>query len=126
MGIASQVMPGLHRQAATIVLALALAMCTQPRSENGPSDNEVVEQYFLQSTESFHVLCMDEDTRERIRRILLTAIDESLQQKVEDLFRVWLSDPTGQPARARAGVRNAIEAYLQSRNGALKWTPMQC
>jgi len=104
-----------------LVLATALVMCTQPRS-----DDEPVEQYFLQSTESFQVLCMDDDTRERIRRILLRAIDESLQQKIEDLFRVWLSDPTGQPARARAGVRNAIEAYLKARTGALKWTPMQC
>src|SRR5262245_28649704 len=119
-------MPGLHRQAATIAVALALVMCTQPRSENGPTDTEVVEQYFLQSTESVRILCMDEDTRERIRRILLAAIDESLQQKVEDLFRVWLSDPTGQPARARQGVFNAIEAYLKARAGALKWTPMQC
>ena len=126
MGVIGTVMPRVHRQAATIVLALALAMCTQPRSENGPTDPEVVEQYFLQSTESFRVLCMDEETRERIRHILLTAIDEALQQKVEDLFRVWLSDPTNQPARAREGTRNAIEAYLKARAGALKWTPMQC
>src|SRR5262245_32146961 len=117
-------MPKLHRQTATIVLALALAMCTQPRSENVPSDTEVIEQYFLQSTESVQILCMDEDTRERIRRILLAAMDQGLQQKAEDLFRVWLSDPTGQPARARSGIRNAIEAYLQARRGALKWMPM--
>jgi len=104
-----------------LLLALALVMCTQPRS-----DDEPVEQYFLQSTESFRVLCMDDDTRERIRRILLTAIDEALQQKVEDLFRIWLADSTNQPARARQGVRNAIEAYLKAREGALKWTPMKC
>jgi hypothetical protein len=112
----------------TLLLALALAMCTQPRSEtNEQRDADVVvEQYFLQSTESFHVLCMDDDTRERIRNIMLKAIDEALQQQVENLFLTWLKDSTGQPARARQGVRNAIEAYLAARKGALKWSPMQC
>jgi|SRR5262245_54192058 len=107
---------------ATTLFALALVTCTPTQSD----EPEIREQYFLQSTESFHVLCMDEDTRERIRSIMIKALDEALQTQVETLFLTWLKDSAGQPARARQGVRNAIEAYLDARKGALRWSPMQC
>lgn len=40
------------------------------------------------------------------------AIDNAYRSKVEALFTTWLSDPSGQPARAISGVQRARRAYV--------------
>jgi hypothetical protein len=70
--------------------------------------------------------CMNEETREQIRTVMLEALDEALKEHVKHVFEVWLKDERGQPERARTGVRQGIRAYLGARKGALDWTPPPC
>ena len=113
--------------AATVILLVLLTTCPQPRSQE-PTDDAVVEEYFLQSSETVPALCMDDDTRERIRKLILEALDQSLRDHVEKMFETWMRVyyDAEQVNRARQGIRNGISAYLAARKGALKWTPMKC
>jgi hypothetical protein len=70
--------------------------------------------------------CMDEETRERIRAIVLEGIDEALRDQIVHVFEMWLKDDTEQPKRAVNGMHNGIRAYMHSRANALKWNPPNC
>lgn len=80
----------------------------------------------IASAESRPELCMDDETRERVRKIMFDALDESLHEKIKDLMGVWLRDETGQPARASKGMNNALRAYVHARAAALKFNPPEC
>lgn len=80
----------------------------------------------LASAETRPELCMDDEARERIRRLMYEALDEALREKIKDLFDVWLRDATGQPARASKGMDNALRAYIQARAAAAKFNPPEC
>lgn len=80
----------------------------------------------LASAQSRPELCMDPDTRERVREIMFKALDESLNDRIGDLMAVWLRDETGQPARAQKGLENALRAYYHARAQALKFNPPEC
>ena len=71
-------------------------------------------------------LCMDAPTRERIKGIMLDALDAALQEQIQHLFLTWLKDERGQPGRARTGVEQAIRAHQSARKGALEWAPPEC
>jgi hypothetical protein len=68
----------------------------------------------------------DEDTRERIRVIMMDSLDEALHDQVKFLFQVWMKDDRGQPDRARVGARAAIRAHQAARKAALEWMPPIC
>jgi len=70
--------------------------------------------------------CMDEQTREQIRAVMLEALDNSLKSHIEHVFEVWLRDDRGQPGRARTGVQQGIAAYLLARKGTMDWAPPPC
>jgi hypothetical protein len=70
--------------------------------------------------------CMDESTRERMRAVMLDALDDALREHVKHVFEVWLKDERGQPERARTGVRQGIKAWLGAHRGALEWMPPPC
>jgi hypothetical protein len=85
--------------------------------------------YGLASAASQHVElgpCMDEPTRERMRAVMLEALDEALKEHVKHVFEIWLKDERGQPDRARTGVRQGIKAWLGAHRGALEWMPPSC
>jgi len=71
-------------------------------------------------------LCMNAELREKIRHIMLEALDESLKNHIENVFTVWLRDDAGQPGRARTGVKQGVSAYIRSRHGMEKWDPPEC
>jgi hypothetical protein len=71
-------------------------------------------------------LCMDEQTREQIRNVMIEALDDALKDHIKHVFEIWLKDERGQPGRARTGVRQGIKAYLGARKGALEWMPPLC
>jgi hypothetical protein len=50
------------------------------------------------------------------KKILEGALDAALTAHVQSLFSILLKDPTGQPDRALAGARRAVEAYQNARN----------
>lgn len=107
-----------------VALALPLATCCQmPESPVGPV---AVVGYEMASAEAQPVLCTDSVTKEKVRAILLEALDDALKQQVMHTFEVWMKDDRDQPARARTGVMNAIRAYIGARKGAMQFEIMEC
>jgi hypothetical protein len=107
------------RIGAALPLMLILATC-------GQSDLPVGG-FSLASAESKRELCVpDEETREQIRTILMSALDDALRDQVMHVFMVWLKDDTGQPGRARTGVEQAVGAYIRARDGTRQWAPPIC
>src|SRR5262245_35336547 len=82
-------------------LAVALAACAPPASAPSPD-------FMRASAESKPELCMDDENRERSRKIMLEALDAALKGKVQELYEVWLRDAAGQPGRAAKGMDGAL------------------
>lgn len=83
--------------------------------------------WLLSSASSEPITCVaDEDTRERIRVIMIDSLDEALHDQIKYLFQIWMKDERGQPDRAKVGARAAIKAHQAARKGALEWMPPVC
>jgi hypothetical protein len=106
-----------------ILLALALLGYL---TGNWEEDEAARPGYGLASAESRPELCMDGDTRERVRKLMIEALDNSLRGKIESLFAVWLRDATDQPRRAQTGMNTALRAYVGARAAAMKFDPPEC
>ena len=63
---------------------------------------------------------IDDETRDKVRALVLDALDEALKEHVKHMFVIWMRDE-GQPARTRAshGTRLGIRAYLSARTTVL-------
>lgn len=70
--------------------------------------------------------CVSAEERIVIRAATLAAIEDGLKDQLKFLFTGWIKDPTHQPARASAGLQNAIVVYQRAREDALKWNPEIC
>ena len=70
--------------------------------------------------------CVTPEERIIIRAATLAAIEDGLKDQLKFLFTGWVKDPTHQPARASAGLQNAIVVYQRAREHALKWNPEIC
>jgi hypothetical protein len=71
--------------------------------------------------------CIDPENRERVRAIMLEALDEALKEHTKRLFDVWQKDPnSNQPRRAINGMQATIRAHVNSRTAALNWNPPSC
>jgi short subunit dehydrogenase-like uncharacterized protein len=64
---------------------------------------------------------IDVPTRQKVKQILSDGLDEALKEQLKHVFEVWMKDERGQPDRAAFGVRQAIRAYLRSREGLETW-----
>lgn len=71
-------------------------------------------------------LCADEQTRNKIREILLGGLEAALQSRVQALFEVWMRDSTGQPGRAADGIEKGIDAYVHAREKIITWDMKAC
>ena len=71
-------------------------------------------------------VCVSAEDRERVRAIMLGAIDQGLTNQTIHMYEIWLQDNTAQPSRAITGMQNGITAYIRSRAAALRWNPRQC
>src|SRR5262245_20359816 len=110
-----------------VVIVILLALAAVGFFTGNWDENEVARPgYGLMGAETRPELCMDDETRERVRKIMLEALDNALRDKIEKLYEVWLSDPTGQPMRAARGSDAAIRAYHQARGAAMKFNPPEC
>ena len=111
-----------------IVLVILFALAAFGYFTDGWEDDPepALVRWGMASAESRPELCMDGDTRERVRKLMIEALDDGLKQKIEDLFAVWLRDTTGQPARASNGMRTALRAYVDARASAMKFNPPEC
>jgi len=72
------------------------------------------------------IACVDTEMREKIREIMLTSLNDALHDHIVNVFGVWLRDDSGQPGRARKGVKQGISAYIRSRKGVENWNPPEC
>lgn len=66
------------------------------------------------------------EDRERLRTLMLEAVDAAFKEQIMHLFEVWMKDDKDQPNRATTGARNATRAYFNARYSALKWNPPIC
>jgi hypothetical protein len=69
---------------------------------------------------------MDPDLKEKIRNLMLAAIDDAFRNHVEHTYEIWMKDDTGQPNRAATGVRNGLIAYVRAYKAAKGWNPRMC
>jgi hypothetical protein len=80
----------------------------------------------MASAESTPVLCVDAETRERIRTVMSEALDVALKNHIVHMFEVWMKDDRGQPERARNGVVQGISAYSKASKSVTAWSPPEC
>lgn len=73
-----------------------------------------------------HTCITDEDARERVRQIMITALDDGLHDYLVKLFTTWMADDRGQPERARIGVSQAFRAHQIAKQLAYEWNPPLC
>jgi hypothetical protein len=109
-----------------ILLALLFAIALFGWLTGGWEDDPPPLLMRLMAAESKPELCMDDDTRERVRQLMYEGLDEALKEKIRSLFEVWLRDETGQPARASKGMQQALLAYQAARIQAGKFNPPEC
>jgi hypothetical protein len=118
-----------HRIAITVIVVLVILLALAAYgyfTGRWEDDDNNAHIFGLASAQTRPELCMDSDTRERVRKIMLEALDEGLKEKIKDLFDVWLRDSTGQPARAVKGMDNALHAYVGARASAFRFNPPEC
>jgi|SRR5262245_1986753 len=114
--------------AIVLAMLLALSLCGYQFWEPEPQKEAFIP-FSLASAESTPVdvpICMDDETRERLKSVMNEALDNSLKTHIEHVFEVWLRDSRAQPDRARTGVQQGIKAYLQARRGVEAWAPPPC
>jgi hypothetical protein len=72
------------------------------------------------------VPCMDEQTREKIRALMLAGTEDAFKDHTKHMFEIWMKDQSDQPARAITGMKVAIHAFVNTRNAALRFNPPVC
>jgi len=82
--------------------------------------------FMLESASAQTVQCTDQATREKIKGIMLDALDEALKKHIITMFEVWMKDDRGQPERARNGTIAGINAYVKAGQGVANWAPPDC
>jgi hypothetical protein len=68
-------------------------------------------------------LCMSSEATDRVRVLMLEAVDQAFKDHVMHLFDIWLKDNAAEPVRAQKGIRLGVSAYARSRESALRWRP---
>lgn len=71
-------------------------------------------------------LCVDAETRETVRGLMMDGITAGLTAQATRLYDIWLKDPSDQPDRAAVGMRNGVQAYVRARRDIGNWTPPAC
>jgi hypothetical protein len=74
-----------------------------------------------QASAAQECLQMELETRDKVRAILLDAIDEALKDHIKHLFLVWRSgNGSLGHGRASQGTRDGVRAYVRARESILK------
>jgi hypothetical protein len=114
------------RQVDLVMLLLFVAMAVVAYMIQTGRQSEP--EYNLASAGETPVICMDNETHDRVRALMLEGLDNALRSHIERLFTVWMKvvDDADQPARIRTGVQQSVHAWQVAREGVLKWRPMLC
>jgi tRNA A37 N6-isopentenylltransferase MiaA len=70
--------------------------------------------------------CVSDEMREKIQKLMVEGLDESLKAHTRKMVDIWVQDDTDQPRRAVEGMRSGIRAYIRARAAALSWAPPTC
>ena len=71
--------------------------------------------------------CVDEQTREQVRALVIEGLDQALRSHMSRVFEIWVRDIHERPPRrATAGMNLAVNAYILARAGAMRWDPPIC
>jgi hypothetical protein len=70
--------------------------------------------------------CIDAEMRDHVRDLMMKGLDRAMERHTQKVFDTWMRDPSGQPARAASGVRQAVRAYVGSRAALAAWSPKLC
>src|SRR5262252_4401909 len=97
---------------AVVAVLLALAWCGYEHWERVDDQAVTFPTFSLASAESQPVICTDAATRDKIKGVMLDALDDALKKHIVHMFEIWMKDDRGQPERARNGVVNGVNAYL--------------
>ena len=83
---------------------------------------------FQLSSSNFEpIACVpDEETKEKIRAVMLDAMAEALKNHVIRMHEIWMRDDTNQPKRATNGTRQGIKAFISGHTFAKNWNPPIC
>ena len=98
---------GLAVGAVTVVVTLTLIAVLEARS--APQE-----------------ICMDAETRDRIRALALEGYDDAFKTTASHLFSVYVRNPDEIPNRAQVGTQKSVNAYIRVRELAMKWDPPLC
>jgi hypothetical protein len=74
----------------------------------------------LAQSPQFDCVALDAETKDKVRAIMLQALDQALQEQIVRMYTVWMRASEG-PARLRAreGTRQGIIAYSKVRDSIL-------
>jgi hypothetical protein len=73
------------------------------------------------------VPCVDEQTREQVRALVMEGLDQALSNYMTKVFDVWMRDVhESPPRRATLGLNLAINSYIRARAAVLAWNPPLC
>lgn len=67
--------------------------------------------------------CMDIETRDHIRHLMIEGLDQAFRAHLVGLFDVWMKDGATEPVRAQRGMKAGVSAYARSRASAMRWQP---
>jgi len=106
---------------AILTLVIAAALWVALALKAGPAPQQQTVNVYAPIT------CMpDDETRERVRTLMLEALDSAFRSHVEHTVEVWMRDSREQPARAANGVRAGIRSYVSTRDFIVNWHPVNC
>jgi hypothetical protein len=119
-----------QRFALTLVIVLAIIFALALfgyLTGNWNEDDAARPGYGLASAETRAIEpCMDVETREKVRELMMEAIAEAFKEHIHRMYGVWMKDEQGQPERAARGAQQGIRAYMGSRAAVMKWNPPLC
>lgn len=71
--------------------------------------------------------CIDNETRDNLRRMSDRAVDQGYQRHVSHLFDILMGNPNREQFdRARVGMQNGIKGFLLAQEHIEKWMPPPC
>lgn len=96
----------------SIAVLLALAL-------GGPLAWQLTDKLTAESSQA----CINIETRDHIRELMIEGLDQAFRAHVGSLFDVWMRDGGPEPVRAQRGLKNGVSAYTRSRASAIRWQP---
>lgn len=70
--------------------------------------------------------CLTGEMADHVRKLMTDGIEQAFRNHTVHIFETWMRDLSGQPQRARSGMRMAVTAYAGARQAIQEWVPPSC